>query len=545
MADDDAEGGDDERAIELSSVAAIYPELAIDSSDPFSATIDIPVEPIEPLAIRFPTSVSQEIRLPTPPPSNGVSQATVEVARQEIQKLAHLPPLILSISLPEGYPSQTAPCFRLVAEPRWLPEWRLQELKDSGSTIWEDMGRDQVVFAYIDHLREVADNGFGLVKEDGEYLEVSNDLKLALLDFDLKAKRAKFEAGTYECGICLEPKKGSKCHRFLLCGHVFCVECLQDFFNSCITEGDVGSVKCVAPKCGEDQPQPKRQDEDRTLDPSELLQIPLSQEQVQRYITLKRKKKYESDPTTVWCPRKWCQGPARTAATEAAADKSPSDIKQSNTGTKAWNLPPADRLAICEDCNFAFCQVCKASWHGEFKYCTSRNPGEVSAEEKASEEYIKLHSTPCPTCTAPCQKSLGCNHMICFKCKSHFCYLCSSWLEQGNPYRHFNNPKNGCYMRLWELEGGDGGDVGIGFGGQGDLGDPFFDDDDTDTDTDTDFSESESESDDDDDDGIIPPAPDPGRGRGGARGGRGRGGRGARGGGRGRGNNRGAPPRPR
>ena len=480
MASDDNTGGDDERAIEISSVAAIYPELAIDSLNPYSASIDIPVEPIEPLAIRFPTAVNQGIRLPTPPPSDGVSHTTTDVAGQDVQKLAHLPPLTLSISLPEGYPRQTPPCFRLTTEPGWLPEWRLQELKDSGRTIWEDMGRDQVVFAYIDHLREVADNGLGLGNKDGEHLEVSNDLKLALLDFDLKAKRAKFEAGTYECGICLEPKKGLKCHRFLLCGHVFCVECLQDFFNSCITEGDVASVKCVAPKCEDGLAQTKRRDEDRTLDPSELLQIPLSQEQVQRYITLKRKKKYESDPTTVWCPRKWCQGPARTTASEAAADDtSYSGIeeylpdRQSDTGktyNKPWNLRPADRLAICEDCNFAFCQVCKASWHGEFKYCSSRNPGELSAEEKASQEYIQLHSTPCPTCTAPCQKSLGCNHMICFKCKSHFCYLCSSWLEQANPYRHFNNPKNGCYMRLWELEGGDGGDVGIGFGGQGDFG---------------------------------------------------------------------------
>ena len=478
--DDDTEGGDDERAIEISSVAAIYPEIVIDSSKPFSAIIDIPVEPIEPLAVRFPITADQEIRLPTPPPSDEASHATAEVSVEDVQRFSHLPPLTLSISLPDGYPSQTPPYVRLYTEPRWLPEQRLQELKDSARTIWEEMGRDQVVFAYIDHLREVAENAFGLVKENGEYLVVSNELKLALLDFDLKAKRAKFEAGSYVCGICLEPKKGSKCHQFLLCGHVFCVGCLQDFFNSCITEGDVDSVKCVAPKCGEDLPVKKRRHEDRTLDPSELLQIPLNQEQVQRYIMLKRKKKYEADPTTIWCPRKWCQGPARSTAREATSDdKSNSDSeeddpdRQSGAGKdhkKPWILLPAERLAICEDCNFAFCQVCKASWHGEFLYCTSRNPAELSAEEKASQDYVRLHSTPCPTCTAPCQKSLGCNHMICFKCKSHFCYLCSSWLEQQNPYKHFNDPKNQCYMRLWELEGGDGGDVGIGFGGEGDDG---------------------------------------------------------------------------
>jgi len=34
-----------------------------------------------------------------------------------------------------------------------------------------------------------------------------------------------------------------------------------------------------------------------------------------------------------------------------------------------------------------------------------------------------------------------------------------------NPYQHFNDYKNTCYMRLWELEGGDGAEVGMGYAG--------------------------------------------------------------------------------
>ena len=127
--------------------------------------------------------------------------------------------------------------------------------------------------------------------------------------------------------------------------------------------------------------------------------------------------------------------------------------------------PEKDRLAICEDCSYAFCRVCLAGWHGEFVRCWPRNTSELSAEEQASYNYILAHTSPCPTCSVPCQKMQGCNHMSCFQCKSHFCYLCSSWLDPCNPYQHFNQPEKPCYMRLWELEEGDDGDGRVRFDG--------------------------------------------------------------------------------
>ena len=277
-----------------------------------------------------------------------------------------------------------------------------------------------------------------------------------------------------------DAKKGTSCHRLLLCEHVFCVSCLQDYYNVCITEGDIGSVKCTTPNCGKeikvdavtDGIQPNKGVEDRTLEPSELLQIPLEQDTVQRYIKLKRKKRLESDKTTVYCPRQWCQGPARTSKSKSNEEEESEEMEQTEepqtydrNAPQEKLPPPAERLAICEDCNFAFCKVCKASWHGEYFTCFPRSRFELTAEEKASEDYMKLHTQPCPTCDARAQKTHGCNHMICFKCDTHFCYLCGAYLDKSNPYQHYNTIKNGCYMRLWELEGGDDGEFGHGFGG--------------------------------------------------------------------------------
>lgn len=254
------------------------------------------------------------------------------------------------------------------------------------------------------------------------------------------------------------------------CGHVFCIQCLQDFYNNAITEGDVAAVTCLAPNCAKgreetatEEVSSKRRKLKTSISPSELLQIPINQEMVQRYVNLKHKTKLESDKNTVYCPRTWCQGAARSKK-----HKKPEGLELADSDDEEDE--DTGLLAICEDCGFAFCNRCRQSWHGEFKYCMPKERKDaITEEEKATLEYLRLHSTPCPTCAAPCQKSHGCNHMRCFRCQTHFCYLCSAWLDPSNPYKHFNTQPSGqvtgCFMRLWELEGGDGDDVGHDFEG--------------------------------------------------------------------------------
>ena len=211
---EDEEASEDERAVELTTIAAIFPELIIDSADPFGASIELPVSPVIPLPIRFspaPTS-APPAALPTPPSSNGVpaDESTAENAvdrnalnADDVRLVSHLPPLLLHITLPQGYPTQHAPLLEVESESSWLPKYKLDELRNAGQTLWEEMGRDQVVFAYIDYLQQQAEDSFGLMEGDGNPLEISQELEISLLDFDSKAKRAKFEQETFECGVCL------------------------------------------------------------------------------------------------------------------------------------------------------------------------------------------------------------------------------------------------------------------------------------------------------------------------------------------------------
>lgn len=214
---DDFEEAEDERAVELSSIQAIYPEIIIDSSDPFSASIDIRIEPITPIPILFPAPVDGGAPLDvlTPPTSdeNGEAHSSrrdfhaknlaPDYQAQDVHHISHLPSLTLDIRLPEGYPTQKPPIFNVRTASSWLPEMKLKQLRAAGRTIWEETGRDQVVFSYMDYLREEADNGFGLLEDGERYLKLPQSLKISLLDFDLQAKRAKFVQQTFECGICL------------------------------------------------------------------------------------------------------------------------------------------------------------------------------------------------------------------------------------------------------------------------------------------------------------------------------------------------------
>ena len=224
MGDDTDDAAEDERAIELSTIAAIFPELSRHPSYPFCAHIEVPVEPQTPLAVRFPTSVDGAPPIDLAAATNGLKSnpnskhldiqahpedgnAVTSITLHEIHNLSYLPSLKIGISLPSGYPTERPPRFDIYSS--WLPEWRRQELERDRDAIWERLGKEQVVFAYLDHLREAADDGFGLVSGNRTTLDMSADLKVSLLDYDLKAKRRKFELETFECGVCL----GTKSHQ--------------------------------------------------------------------------------------------------------------------------------------------------------------------------------------------------------------------------------------------------------------------------------------------------------------------------------------------
>ena len=70
----------------------------------------------------------------------------------------------------------------------------------------------------------------------------------ALEDYNSSAEAARFSQNSFECEVCLTTIKGARCI-MLLCLHVFCRSCLDDFWGLCIREGDVSRVGCPDPGC--------------------------------------------------------------------------------------------------------------------------------------------------------------------------------------------------------------------------------------------------------------------------------------------------------
>lgn len=193
------EDSGDPRIIELGSLEAIYPEIQRpDVKDPFTFEIDLPVEPASPIIVMFPAA-SAPAHPGLNPPDRAAENGQPEIDSLEV---SYLPSLKLRIHLPDGYPGDRPPKIHISTTPQWLTAETTTRLEHDGPRLWDEIGRDMVAFTYIDHIQRAADDVFGTITPDGT-LQVDPEHKLAVLDHDIKAKKAAFEKETFDCGVCL------------------------------------------------------------------------------------------------------------------------------------------------------------------------------------------------------------------------------------------------------------------------------------------------------------------------------------------------------
>ena len=280
-------------------------------------------------------------------------------------------------------------------------------------------------------------------------------LKTHLVEHEKAVLLSKFASSAFTCPLCFDAFSGAKCCQIQSCGHVFCRSCLEDFWKLLIREGDVSRITCPDPECVK-KVIPAAEDDVRRV---------VTQEELERLRWLREKQLFDKDPSVLPCPLPFCQRPVpRPAVTEAEA-------------ASGW-----DRLRTCPSCSYSFCAYCKRTWHGTISHCPipfaetflldylemaedsegrrniERRYGRINVlrlvkqheEDKENDKWFKESTIPCPGCAIRVQKSSGCNHMTCVKCKQHFCYRCGQRLHPSNVYKHFSTPGRSCYMKLFD-----------------------------------------------------------------------------------------------
>ncbi|XP_062976738.1 E3 ubiquitin-protein ligase RNF14 [Elgaria multicarinata webbii] len=391
-----------------------------------------------------------------------------------------LPPIVLNFEFPTDYPSTSPPVFTLSS--KWLSRAQLTALCKHLDNLWEENRGCVVLFAWMQFLKEetlaylnisspyepkICEQGEEqkkINKEEACYgvsgaaaaqeealderavqdVESLSNLIREILDFDRAQREKCFNSKMYTCNICFSEKLGSECMYFMDCRHVYCKACLKDYFEIQIKDGQVHCLNCPEPKCPS------------VATPGQVKEL-VEEQLFARYDRLLLQSSLDLMADVVYCPRPCCQTPVMQE--------------------------PCCTMGICSKCNYAFCTLCKMTYHGvspckvtaeklvdlrnEYleadettkKFLEQRFGKRViqkALEEMESKEWLEKNSKSCPYCGTPIEKLDGCNKMTCTACMQYFCWICMGSLSRANPYRHFNDPSSPCFNRLFQAMQNDG-----------------------------------------------------------------------------------------
>jgi len=361
----------------------------------------------------------------------------------------YLPPILMNFMLPSMYPSQLSPTFTLSC--KWLTPLQLSTLCHGLDNLWNEQDfHSEILYEWVQYLNENTltvlniTSPFALNVERNQQndsraiqdVESVDSLLEYLLDFDVKETQFQFSINYFNCNVCFEEKPGNLCVIFHQCKHVYCSNCMTDYFLIQITDGSVRSLTCPEAKC------------ETQADPS-LVKTLVDEETYEKYDRFLLQSALDCMNDIVYCPR--CQTPV---------------LKETD-----------ETMGICPSCKYSFCTLCKRCYHGISKcpvnskellklreqYLAATDDEKLAlekrygrkvlknaVEELYSESWLSQFTQTCPSCNTKIEKIDGCNKMTCFKCTNNFCWICNKLISSSDPYAHYQNNANACYNKLFE-----------------------------------------------------------------------------------------------
>ncbi|KAM9385756.1 E3 ubiquitin-protein ligase RNF14-like [Pholidichthys leucotaenia] len=263
----------------------------------------------------------------------------------------------------------------------------------------------------------------------GLSLTPSQILLSQILIHDAAQKQKVFATTVFDCGVCFMSWLGSECVQLPECGHIFCRGCLSEFCKVQIAEGNVRGVICPQGDCT------------AAPTPAQVRSL-VGEDLFSRYDRLLLQSALDSMSDVTYCPQRSCGSP----------------VIQEKSST----------AALCSVCDFAFCVMCKKTYHGtedcqtkkkiiekelhlgrvalpqseegvkalfddyaegskERRHLLESRYGRVllgAMTDGLSENWITNNTKFCPHCFKRIQKIGGCDFMTCTQCQQNFCWSC-------------------------------------------------------------------------------------------------------------------------
>ena len=69
--------------------------------------------------------------------------------------------------------------------------------------------------------------------------------------YQRQAEAAAFGRRRFDCKVCGEDRAGADCVRLMRCGHIYCRNCLTNYYTVLIRDGEVQNLRCPEDQCPE------------------------------------------------------------------------------------------------------------------------------------------------------------------------------------------------------------------------------------------------------------------------------------------------------
>ncbi|XP_022242418.1 probable E3 ubiquitin-protein ligase RNF217 [Limulus polyphemus] len=220
---------------------------------------------------------------------------------------------------------------------------------------------------------------------DHEILDILEFLESHSSHSDPTAHFPVGELDCVECGICLEVHW---LYRRPCCNYSACNNCLHLYFTTKVEEGFV-KIQCCNYSCY------------NFVHRDEIsARLTSSTKEIFNKLLVRA----NEDDYTKTCPR--CSHVMKLNSSEQR---------------KLWaNV----RKVKCPECQLDWCFSCHAPWHVDLT-CKEYMKGDRLVKSWARKTtHGQFNAQRCPKCKIYIQRSSGCDHMHCSRCKTDFCYRC-------------------------------------------------------------------------------------------------------------------------